>query len=179
MKEASCQINTSFSSQLIKWNLMLQCCMWSSRKINWMMQWTVYIYKVNACNEAEPLESLLVREQKMLEDNESTGCKITYKCNKCWTWKVCKQHSADESISVKEEVEQDGTKKSVKVDVASPRTTASLQLMNNSSGKLAHNKERTLKVCNQQTKELNQLKDDKKMYLRQKKNWKVMALLIM
>ena len=161
MKEASCQINTSFSSQLIKWNLMLQCCMWSSRTINWMMQ------------------SLLVREQKMLEDNESTGCKITYKCNKCWTWKVCKQHSADETISVKEEVEQDETKKSVKVDVASPRTTASLQLMNNSWGKLAHNKERTLKVCNQQTKELNQLKDDKKMYLRQKKNWKVMALLIM
>ena len=76
-------------------------------------------------------------------------------------------------------MEQDGTKKSVKVDVASPRTTSSLQLMKNSSGKLAHNKERTLKVCNQQTKELNQLKDDKKMYLRQKKNWKVMALLIM
>ena len=48
-----------------------------------MMQWTVYIYKVNACNEAEALESLLVREQKMLEDNENAGCKITYKCNKC------------------------------------------------------------------------------------------------
>ena len=39
--------------------------------------------------------------------------------------------------------------KSVKVDVASQRTTASLALMNNSSIKLTHNKERALKVYNQ------------------------------
>ena len=50
----------------------------------------------------------------------------------------------------------------MKVDVASQRTTASLPLMNNPSIKLAHNKERVLKVYNQQFKELNQNIDDKK-----------------
>ena len=64
-------------------------------------------------------------------------------------------------MSVKKEVEQDGTKKSVKVDVTSQRTTSSLPLMNNPSGKLAHNKKRTLRSI-QQTKKLNQVKEEKK-----------------
>ena len=76
--------------------------------------------------------------------------------------KVFKEHSADEIMSVKEEVEQDVINKSVKVDVASQRTTGSLPLMNNPSVKLEHNKERALKVYNQQIKKLNQNIDDKK-----------------
>ena len=44
-------------------------------------------------------------------------------------------------MSVKEKVEQDVLNKSVKVDVASQRTTASLPLMNNPSIKFARNKE--------------------------------------
>ena len=46
---------------------------------------------------------------------------------------VVKEHSADEIMSVKEEMEQDVINKSVKVDVASQRKTASLPLMNNPS----------------------------------------------
>ena len=65
-------------------------------------------------------------------------------------------------MSVKEEVEQDVTNKSLKVDVANLRTTASFPLMNNRSIKLASNKERALKVYNQQIKILNQNIDDKK-----------------
>ena len=45
--------------------------------------------------------------------------------------------------------------------MAIQRTTASLPLMNNPSIKLAHNKERALKVYNQQIKKLNQNIDDK------------------
>ena len=66
------------------------------------------------------------------------------------------------SMSVKEEVEQDLINKSVKVDVASQRTTTSLPLMNNPSIKLAFNKERVLKVYNQQIKKLNRNTHDKK-----------------
>ena len=44
-------------------------------------------------------------------------------------------------MSVEEEVEQDVINKSVKVDVASQRTTAFLPLMNNPSIILAYNKE--------------------------------------
>ena len=65
-------------------------------------------------------------------------------------------------MSVKEKVKQDLINKSVKVDVASQRTTASLPLMNNPSIKLAFNKERRLKVYNQQIKKLNQNTHDKK-----------------
>ena len=65
-------------------------------------------------------------------------------------------------ISVEEEVEQNVISKSVKVDVASQRTTASFPLMNNPSIKLAYNKERALKVYNQQIMKLNQNIDDKK-----------------
>ena len=65
-------------------------------------------------------------------------------------------------MSFKEEVEQDVINKSVKVDVASQRTTASLPLMNNPSIKFADNKERSLKVYNQQVKKFNQNIDDKK-----------------
>ena len=59
-------------------------------------------------------------------------------------------------MSVKEEVEQDVINKSVKVDVASQRTTASFPLINNLSIKLAHNKEWAMKVYNQHIKKLNQ-----------------------
>ena len=58
-------------------------------------------------------------------------------------------------MSVKEEVEQDVINKSLKVDVASQRTTASLSLINNLWIKFAHNKERALKVYNQQIQKLN------------------------
>ena len=51
----------------------------------------------------------------------------------------------------------------MKVDVASQRTTAYIPLMNNPSIKLAHDKERALKVYNQQIKKFNQNTDDKKV----------------
>ena len=98
----------------------------------------------------------------MFETVENSGSKITYRCSICRNCKVCKEHSTDEIMSIKEEVEQDVINKSVKVDVASQRTTASLPLMNNPSIKIAHNKERALKVYNQQIKKLNQNTDDKK-----------------
>ena len=95
----------------------------------------------------QKLQSLLVRKQKMFGDVESNGSEIAYKYNKCRNCKVCKEHSTDEIMSVKEEVEQ---------DVTSQKTTASLLLMNNPSITLAHNKERLLKKYNQQIKKLNE-----------------------
>ena len=122
----------------------------------------VNTYQFNNVDEAKATQSLLVRKQKMFEDVENTGSEITYRCSKCRKCKVCKEHSTDEIMSVKEEVKQDVINKSAKVDVAGQRTTASLPLMNNPSIKIAHNKERALKVFNQQTKKLNQNTDDKK-----------------
>ena len=103
-----------------------------------------------------------VRTQKMSENVENTGSEITYRCSICRNCKVCKEHSTDEIISVKEEVKQDVINKFVEVDVANQRTTASLPLMNTPSIKLAHNKRRALEVYNHQIKKLNQNTDDKK-----------------
>ena len=122
----------------------------------------VNTYQFNNVDEAETTPSLLVRKRIMFEDVENTGSEITYRCSICRNCKVCKEHSTDEIMSVKEEVEQDVINKSVKVDVASQRPTASLPLKNNPSIKLAHNKEQVLKVYNQQIKKLNQNTDDKK-----------------
>ena len=65
----------------------------------------------------------------MFGDVESNGSEIAYKYNKCRNCKVCKEHSADEIMSVKEEVEQDVINKSARVDVASQRRTTCLPLM--------------------------------------------------
>ena len=52
-------------------------------------------------------QSLSVRKKKMFEDVENTGSEIVYRCSKCRNCKVCKEHSTDKIMSVKEEVEQD------------------------------------------------------------------------
>ena len=93
----------------------------------------VNTYQFNNVEEAKTTQSLSVWKQKMFETVENSGSKITYRCSICRNCKVCKEHSTDEIMSIKEEVEQDVINKSVKVDVASQRTTASLPLMNNPS----------------------------------------------
>ena len=117
-----------------------------------MMQWSIHINSTMFMKQKQH-KVCWVRKQKMFDDVENTGSKITYICTICRNCKVCKEHSSDEII-VKKEVGQYAINKSVKVYVASQRTTASHPLMNNPSIKLAHNKEQTLKVYNQQIKKL-------------------------
>ena len=102
----------------------------------------VNTYQFNNVDEEKTTQSLLVKKQKIFEDVENTGSEITYRCSKCRNCKVSKEHSTDEIMSVKEKVKQDVINNTVKVDVASQRTTACLPLMNNPSIKLPHNKER-------------------------------------
>ena len=108
----------------------------------------VNTYQFNNVDEEKATQSLLIRKQKKFEDVENSGSGITYRCSKCRNCKVCKEHSTDEIVCVKDEVEQDVINKSVKVDLASQRTTASFPLINKPSTKFAHNKERLLKVYN-------------------------------
>ena len=122
----------------------------------------VNTYQFNNVDGAKTTHGLFVRKQKMFEDVENTGSEITYRCSMGRNCKVCKEHSTDEIMSFKEQMEQDVMNKSVKVDATSQRTTASLPLMYNPSIKLAHNKEQALKVYKQQIKKLNQNADDKK-----------------
>ena len=115
----------------------------------------VKTYQFNNVDEAKAIQSLLIRKQKIFENVENTGSETTYRCSLCRNCKVCKEHSTDEIMSVKEEVEKDMINKSVKINVASQRITSSLPLMSNPSIEHAHNKGRALKVYNQQIKKLN------------------------
>ena len=101
----------------------------------------VNTYQFNNVDGAKTTHGLFVRKQKMFEDVENTGSEITYRCSMGRNCKVCKEHSTDEIMSFKEQMEQDVMNKSMKVDATSQRTTASLPLMYNPSIKLAHNKE--------------------------------------
>ena len=79
------------------------------------------IYQVNIVDDAEVPQSLLVKKQKVFENVENIGSEINYKCNKCRTCKIYKQHSTGEIMSAKEKLEQDVINNSVKVDVASQK----------------------------------------------------------
>ena len=68
-------------------------------------------------SEAESKNVLVVKSQKMFEEVENAGSEISYRCNKCRSCKVCKDHDLTEIMSIKEEVEQDAINRSVKVDM--------------------------------------------------------------
>ena len=105
----------------------------------------------------EPSQSnLLVRSFKMFEEVENAGSEIPYRCNNCRNCKACEEHVQADMMSVKEEVEQDVINKSVTVDTDRRVTTALLPLMFNPLYKLAPNKDKALRIYNQQVKKLNQ-----------------------
>ena len=101
----------------------------------------------------EPSQSnMLVRNFKMFEEVENAGSKISYRCNNCRNCKTCKEHARADMMSVKEEVEQNVINKSVTVDTDRRITTALLLLMFNPLHKLAPNKDKALRIYNQQVK---------------------------
>ena len=64
-------------------------------------------------------------------------------------------------MNVKGEVEQDGTNKSITTDPDRRITTALLPLIFNPFRKLAHAKDKALRIYNQQVKKLNQNPQEK------------------
>ena len=105
--------------------------------------------------------NMLVRNFKMFEEVENAESEISYRCNNCRISKACKEHARADMMSVKEEVEQDVINKSVTVDTDRRVTTALLPLMFNPLYKLAPNKDKALRIYNQQVKKLNQKPQDK------------------
>ncbi|XP_066917099.1 uncharacterized protein [Clytia hemisphaerica] len=94
---------------------------------------------------------------------ESTGSEISFRCVKCRNCTTCKEHSTEDTMSIREEVEQDLINRSVKVNVNECITTATLPLLQNPETALAPNRNIALRVYNQQVKRLaknQQYKDD-------------------
>ena len=103
-----------------------------------------------------PQHNMLVRNFTIFEEVENTGSEISYSCNSYRNCKTCNGHTRADMMSVKEEVEQDVINRSITVDTDRRITKALLPLMLNPLHKLAHNKDKTLCVYNQQVKKLNQ-----------------------
>ena len=91
---------------------------------------------------------------KQLNNFETVGSEITFRCINCRKCSTCKEHSYDEAISLKEEEEQDEINRSIVVDISSCTTTAKLPLMHDPVMKLEPNRDVALKVFNQQIKRL-------------------------
>ena len=102
-----------------------------------------------------------VKRMKIFEQAEFAGSEINYRCTKCRTCKKCKSHDDEESISIKEEIEQEVINESVAVNLDKRETMANLPFMQNPSTKLCPNKHKALKVLDQQLRRLNKYPKDK------------------
>ena len=99
-------------------------------------------------------------EQKQFDEVENAASEILYRCIDCRNCQKCKNGERTESISIKEEVEQDIINKSVFVDTNKGKTEAKLPFIQDPSRNLAPNKEKALAVYNSQVRRLSKdLKD--------------------
>ena len=102
----------------------------------------------------------LSSQQRMFEQVESTGSEISFRCPTCRICKECKHHKEYESISLKEEVEQNIIDSSVTINIEDKRTTACLPFVSSPS-LLANNKKKAIKVYEQQLRKLNHPSNEK------------------
>ena len=94
-------------------------------------------------------------EQKQFDEVENAASEILYRCIDCRNCQKCKNGERTESISIKEEVEQDIINKSVFVDTNKGKTEAKLPFIQDPSRNLAPNKEKALAVYNSQVRRLS------------------------
>ena len=102
-----------------------------------------------------------MKQQNVFNQVENAATEISYRCISCRDCKDCVNNEHIENISIKEEVEQDLTDKSVQVNTGNCCTTAKLPFIHNSMAKLSNNKDIALKIYNQQLRRLNKNLQDK------------------
>ena len=116
----------------------------------------------NNHGENTPYKNVLsARNQRIFNEIEFAGSEISYRCSKCRNCKDCRHHEQIESVSIKEEMEQELINQSVTINVDQQITTASLPLLQNPSIALVPNKNKALQVYYQQVKKLNKCPQDK------------------
>ena len=107
------------------------------------------------------LSLLSIHEQKCFDEVENAASQILYRCIDCRNCQKCKNSERIESISIKEEIEQDLINQSVTVDPVRGITEAKLPLIENPVHKLAPNKKKALAIYNSQLKRLAKHPKDK------------------
>ena len=86
---------------------------------------------------------------KKFEEVEGSGSEITYRCMKCRNCKDCKECDTIESVSIREEMEDQLISKSIKVNLETRTCTAKLPLIYDPISRLHPNKEKALNVYSQ------------------------------
>ncbi|XP_066918053.1 uncharacterized protein [Clytia hemisphaerica] len=114
-------------------------------------------YQINN-DESEPSTSYITN---LNEKFESVGTDLNYRCVNCRKCLTCKNHSAEDSISIQEEVEQDLINRSITIDPSNCSSIANLPLIHDPLVKLAPNRDIALRVYIQQLKRLEKHQDDK------------------
>ena len=96
-----------------------------------------------------------IREFKRFQGIHESGLEVEYRCPKCRDCMDCKLSDKTEKISFKEESEMFKIKKSVTLDFENKKIQCSLPLRDKERTYLTNNRDRALKVLNQQLKKYN------------------------
>ena len=105
--------------------------------------------------------SFVSKQVKTFNIMETTGSEITYRCPNCRSCQKCRSHEGVEAISIREEIEQDIINQSVHLDTSTRSTMARLPFIHDPVVKLAPNKDKAMRVFNQQLKKLSKNVNDK------------------
>ena len=105
-------------------------------------------------------------QMKQFNRTENTGTEISYRCIKCQSWNACKSHENLETVSVKEEIEQDLINNSVSVHTKNQMAIASLPFIHSPEERLAPNRHKAEKVYKQQLRKLANKPKDKEEVLK-------------
>lgn len=101
-------------------------------------------------------------KQKQFEEVENAGSKHEYRCPDCRNCVKCRNGERIESISIREEVEQNLIEESVTIDLARKETVAYLPFVEDPNVKLAPNKNKAMLILSKQMNKLNKNETDKK-----------------
>ena len=135
---------------------------WGSKALTWKL-----ISEENHQENREARANLSINRQiKQFNRTENTGTEI-YKCIKCRSCNACKNDEDLETVSVKEEIEQDLINNSVSVHTKNQVAIASLLLTHSPEKRLAPDRHKAEKVYKQQLRKLvNKPEEDKEEVLK-------------
>ena len=109
------------------------------------------------------------RKLKNFDEVENAGSEILFRCVDCRGCMRCKNGPQVETLSIREEVEQDLINKSVKVDIKKCKTVARLPLLHDPTIKLAPNKNQAMAIYRRELRQLNRNPSDKEAAIKAEK----------
>ena len=117
----------------------------------------------SVCQDAQQTDphAHISTTMRVFEEVEATGSEISYRCPKCRKCKDCKHNSNNDSISIKEEIEQTIINKSVTINLQTGVSKAFLPFIADPQVRLVNNRDKAMKIYLQQVCKLNKPGNEK------------------